>query len=431
MSLIQQRLARGQGAGDDQAAYQALRARIRDRLLGRIDPNLLFHPKGSSGLMAAVRREIAALVESDPQVPTAARQALITRLCHDIVGFGPIQPLIDDDGVTEIMVNRYDDVWTERSGRLQPEPEIRFHSEQQVRELCERIALPLRRRVDESNPILDGRLPDGSRVNAVLAPVSLDGTCLTIRKFMKALTVEKLVEVGTLTPHVMAFLQSCVVARCNVLVVGGTSSGKTALLNALSSFIPHDERIVTIEDAAELMLQQPHVVRMETRPPNVEGRGDITIRDLVRNALRMRPDRIVVGECRGPEALDMMQAANTGHDGTFSTLHANSPSDALARLETMVLMADSGLPARAIRQQIASAFDVIVEVGRLKSGIRRILSIAEVVRTDDGDVTTYELFRYDPSTDRLEPTGRPPARVAERCAWAGVTLRGVNESCST
>jgi len=416
-------MGRGPEPADD-AAYQALKSRVRERLLGRIDPNILFSPH-DAGVMALMRREIAYLVESDPGVAAGLRQAYITRLCHDIAGFGAIQPLIDDSGVTEIMVNRYDDIWTERSGRLQPQPEIKFLGEQQVRELCERIALPLRRRIDESNPILDGRLPDGSRVNAVLAPVALNGTCLTIRKFMRALTVEKLQEVGTLSPAVTDFLRSVVLSRCNALVVGGTSSGKTALLNALSSFIPADERIVTIEDAAELMLQQPHVVRMETRPPNVEGRGEITIRELVRNALRMRPDRIVVGECRGPEALDMMQAANTGHDGTFSTLHANSPMDALARLETMVLMADSGLPARAIRQQICSAFDLIIEVGRLKTGVRRILTIAEVARTPDGDIDTCELVRYDPTTDRLTPTGRPSVRVAERCAWAGVKLQGV------
>ena len=423
MSLLRQRLTRSPEPGDDQA-YQALKARVRDKLLGRIDPNMLFSPSDGN-LLAVIRREITALVDVDPTVPPGLRALYITRLCHDIAGFGPIQPLIEDPEVTEIMVNRFDDVWTERAGRLGLEPSIRFADERQVRELCERIALPLRRRIDESNPILDGRLPDGSRVNAVLAPVALGGTCLTIRKFVKALTVEKLQQVGTLTAEVTAFLESCVMARCNLLVIGGTSSGKTSLLNAVSSFIPDDERIVTIEDAAELMLQQPHVIRLETRPPNVEGRGEITIRDLVRNALRMRPDRIVVGECRGPEALDMMQAANTGHDGTFSTLHANSPTDALARLETMVLMADSGLPARAIRQQICSAFDLIIEVGRLKTGVRRILTIAEVARTPDGDIDTCELVRYDPTTDRLTPTGRPSVRVAERCAWAGVKLQGV------
>jgi pilus assembly protein CpaF len=323
------------------------------------------------------------------------------------------------------MVNRYDDVWTERRGRLQREPDIRFPSDQAVRDLCERIALPLRRRIDETIPILDGRLPDGSRVNAVLAPVALDGACLTIRKFMRALTVDRLLQVGTLTPAVARFLQACVQARCNILVIGGTSTGKTALLNALSSFIPADERIVTIEDAAELMLQQPHVVRLETRPPNVEGRGEITVRELVKNALRMRPDRILVGECRGPEALDMMQAANRGHDGTFSTLHANSPPDALARLETMALMADSGLPARALRQQIGSAFDLVIEAGRLKDGRRLILSIAEVVRGEGGDLGVAELFRYDLVTDALLPAA-PPRRVAGRCRWMGSPLEGVS-----
>ncbi len=424
MSIIGQRVARSgpaPAAEDHASNYTAVKARVRDRLLSRIDANILFNPHDSN-LMATVRREIAAIVEADPQIPPAIRPSMIVRLCHDIAGFGAIQPLIDDTTVTEIMVNRYSDIWTERAGRLQPEPSIKFQNEQQVRDLCERIALPLRRRIDETNPILDGRLPDGSRVNAVLAPVALDGTCLTIRKFSRALTVERLMEVGTLTKSLAAFLQACVVARCNVLVIGATSSGKTALLNALSSFIPEDERIVTIEDAAELMLQQPHVVRMETRPPNVEGRGEITVRDLVRNALRMRPDRIVVGECRGPEALDMMQAANTGHDGTFSTLHANSPTDALSRLETMVLMADSGLPSRAVRQQIASAFDLVVEVGRLKSGLRRILSVSEVIRPEDQEIATNDLFRYDPSTDRLTATGNPSLRVMERCHWAGVKL---------
>jgi pilus assembly protein CpaF len=428
VSILQHRLANSHEAKDDQAAYRALKARIRERLLSRIDPNLLFQPHDAS-LVATMRREITSLVESDPQVPTPARQVMITKLCHDIVGFGPIQPLIDDPEVSEIMVNRFNDIWSERAGRIHPEPDVAFHNEQQVRELCERIALPLRRRIDESNPILDGRLPDGSRVNAVLAPVALNGTCLTIRKFAKALTVARLQQVGTLNDVVTAFLRSCVLARCGILVIGATSSGKTALLNALASFIPDDERIVTIEDAAELMLQQPHVVRLETRPPNVEGRGDISVRDLVRNALRMRPDRIVVGECRGPEALDMMQAANTGHDGTFSTLHANSPGDALARLETMVLMADSGLPAKAVRSQIASAFDLVVEVGRLKTGLRRIFSIAEVNRTDDGEIGTREIFRYDMGEEKLLPTNLVPERTADRCRWAGVNLEGVEQSC--
>jgi pilus assembly protein CpaF len=424
MSLLQQRLVRAAHPGPEQSAetaYQLLKARVRERLLGRIDPNILFRPHDPQ-VAAAVKREIGAILEQEQSVPAAARPGVLTRLLHDIAGFGAIQPLIDDASVTEIMINRYDDVWTERSGTLQREPEIRFPSDQAVRDLCERIALPLRRRIDETNPLLDGRLPDGSRVNAVLAPVALDGTCLTIRKFMRALTIDRLMELGTLNLSMAGFLKAAVLTRCNILVIGATSSGKTALLNALSSFIPHDERIVTIEDAAELMLQQPHAVRLETRPPNVEGRGEITVRDLVRNALRMRPDRIIVGECRGAEALDMMQAANTGHDGTFSTLHANSPTDALSRLETMALMADSGLPARALRQQIASAFDLIIEVGRLKSGLRRILTIAEVARSEENESRTLEVFTYDPQADRLKATGAVPNRLAARCAWFGIPL---------
>ncbi|MFZ5825165.1 MAG: CpaF family protein [Bacillota bacterium] len=426
MSMIRQHMtgAPSGSLSSQDSPYQALKGRIRERLLGRIDPNILFQPHDRR-VMDAIRREIAALVESDEQVPPAGRPALVTRLCHDIAGFGAIQPLIDDPEVSEIMVNRHDDVWTERAGRLGREPAVRFPSDQAVRDLCERIALPLRRRIDETSPILDGRLPDGSRVNAVLHPVALDGACLTIRKFMRALTIERLIAFGTLHDDLVHFLHACVQARCNLLVVGGTSTGKTALLNALSSFIPDDERIVTIEDAAELMLQQPHVVRLETRPPNVEGRGEITVRELVRNALRMRPDRIVVGECRGPEALDMVQAANTGHDGTFSTLHANSPADALARLETMVLMADSGLPARAIRQQIGSAFDLVIEAGRLKDGRRRIFSIAEVARPTEGELGVTELYRYDPSTDRVARVGLP-RRVAQRCCWMGIPLEGVS-----
>ncbi|MFZ5816701.1 MAG: CpaF family protein [Bacillota bacterium] len=425
MSIIRQHLSKSGGMlpGDADGPYQLLKGRIRDRLLGRIDPNILFRPHDAR-LMESVRREIAQLVEGDSQVPAAGRPALVTRLVHDIAGFGAIQPLIDDPDVSEIMVNRFDDIWTERLGRLRREPSVRFQSDQEVRDLCERIALPLRRRIDETNPILDGRLPDGSRVNAVLHPVALDGACLTIRKFARALTVERLIAYGTLSPALASFLRTCVQARANILVAGGTSTGKTALLNALSSFIPADERIVTIEDAAELRLQQPHVVRLETRPSNVEGRGEITVRELVRNALRMRPDRIVVGECRGPEALDMMQAANTGHDGTFSTLHANSPLDALSRLETMVLMADSGLPARAIRQQISSAFDLVLEAGRLKDGRRRILSIAEVVRSGGADLAVAELYRYDPDADELRAAG-PPRRIAERCRWLSIPLEGV------
>lgn len=295
--FLQRRLlAAGVTGGEDPsvlAAYADLRRRIREHLLTRLDDTFWLR-SNDPVVMTRVRREVAGVLDREAEVPVAARPALIERLVHDIAGFGAIQPLIDDPDVSEIMVNGPDAIWVERQGQLKREEQIRFGSDQDVRELCERIAYPLRRRIDETHPILDGRLPDGSRVNAILHPVALGGTCLTIRKFTQALTVERLRHLGTLTAAVATFLQSCVQARTTILVCGGTASGKTCLLNALSSFIPRHERIVTIEDAAELKLQQPHVVRLETRPPNVEGKGEITIRDLVRTALRMRPDRIVV-----------------------------------------------------------------------------------------------------------------------------------------
>lgn len=424
MSLLQQRLLKHSGSllGDDpavQAAYATLRARVREQLLQRLDAGYWLRPHDAAA-MATVQREVARILDREADVPVPVKPALVARLVHDIAGFGPIQPLIDDPDVTEIMVNRHDDVWSERKGRLTREPAIRFGSDQEVRELCERIAQPLRRRIDETNPILDGRLPDGSRVNAVLHPVALGGTSLTIRKFAPALTPDRLLKLGSLTPEVAGFLQACVNARVSILVIGGTSSGKTSLLNALSSYIPADERIVTIEDAAELKLQQPHVVRLETRPPNIEGKGEITIRDLVRTALRMRPDRIVVGECRGPEALDMVQANNTGHEGGFSTLHANTPLDALNRLETMVLLADAGLPVSAIRRQIASAFDLVVHMVRLRSGARRIGCITEVLGCQGDEIQTQDVYVYDPGSDRLLYTGVRPVRLAQRWQWAGV-----------
>lgn len=422
--LLQQRLRRQAGSAPAEspvaaAAYSALRSRIREQLLQRLDSSYWLRPNDEAA-MAVIHREVAALLEREADVAAHLRSDLATRLVYDIAGFGAIQPLIMDATVTEIMVNRFDDIWAERSGRLSQEQGIRFGSDQEVRELCERIAQPLRRRIDETHPILDGRLPDGSRVNAVLHPVALGGTCLTIRKFAPALTVQRLTALGTITETLARFLEACVLARTSILVTGGTSSGKTCLLNALSSFIPADERIVTIEDAAELKLQQPHVVRLETRPPNVEGRGEITIRELVRTALRMRPDRIVVGECRGPEALDMVQANNTGHEGGFGTLHANSPHDGLYRLETMVLMADAGLPVVAIRRQIASAFDLVVHMVRLKTGARRIASVTEMIGCDGGEIDVQELFVYDPAADQMTFTGVRPRRLERKWHWADV-----------
>ncbi|SHM42636.1 pilus assembly protein CpaF [Caldanaerovirga acetigignens] len=317
-----------------------------------------------------------------------------SEMIDEILAYGPITPFINDPEVNEIMVNGPYKVYVEKNGVLEL-TEVTFRDEEHVMNIIERIVAPIGRRIDESMPMVDARLPDGSRVNAVIPPISLIGPVITIRKFsQRPLTVEDLIRFGTLTPEMAAFLEACVKARLNILVSGGTSSGKTTTLNVLSSFIPPTERIVTIEDAAELRLQQPHVITLESRPPNIEGRGEITIRDLVRNALRMRPDRIIVGEVRGGEALDMLQAMNTGHDGSLATGHANSPRDMLSRLETMVLMAGVDLPVRAIREQIASAIDLIIHQSRLKDGSRRITSIVEVQGMEGDVIVLQDLFTF-------------------------------------
>lgn len=419
VSYLQRRLdAAFTGDVEAKARYDALRDLVRDRLLQEIEPDKLFRPHDRS-LMLEIHERIAAILERDEfDLPARARRSYAVRLVQDLVGFGPVQPLIDDPEVTEILINRYNDVWVERRGRLERVPEVRFDSDAQVRELAERIALPLRRRIDELNPILDARLPDGSRVCATLSPPALDGCVVAIRKFSRRmLGLEGLKAAGTLTDESIRFLRRCVRARCTILVVGGTSSGKTTILNALSSLIPPDERVITIEDAAELQLQQPHVVRYETRQGNAEGRGEITMRDLVRASLRLRPDRIVVGEVRGREALDMIQANNTGHDGGFSTLHANSARDALGRLEAMVLQESDAIPIQALRQQIASAFDLVISCIRLRDGRRRIGEIVEVEGADASGYHLRTLWQYDAAADTLLPTGEEPQRLARRWLW--------------
>lgn len=330
-------------------------------------------------------------------LPADARRELLEAVLNDVVGYGPIQPLLEDDTVSEIMVNGPKRVYIEKNGQLQ-RTNITFDDDEHVLRIIERIVLPLGRRVDAENPTVDARLPDGSRVNAVIPPVAIDGPCLTIRKFRKdKLKIEQLIAFGSLTEGMAEFLRACVRARLNIIISGGTGSGKTTLLNVLSGFIPENERIVTIEDAAELQLQQEHVVRLEARPPDVNGRGAVTIRNLVRNALRMRPDRIVVGECRGGEALDMLQAMNTGHDGSLTTIHANSPRDALARLETLVLMAGMDLPLKVVRQQISSAVDLIVQQSRLRDGSRKITSISEVAGMEGDVIVMSEIFKFEQS----------------------------------
>jgi pilus assembly protein CpaF len=326
---------------------------------------------------------------------TSDRARITNEIADEILGFGPLEPFLRDADITEVMVNGHDQIFVERAGKLH-QVQASFTDEAHLRRTIDKIVGNVGRRVDESSPMVDARLPDGSRVNAVISPVALDGATLTIRKFATdPFTVYDLVSFGTMTAPVANLLAACVRGRLNIMISGGTGSGKTTTLNVVSSFVPADERIVTIEDAAELQLRQEHVVRMETRPPNIEGRGEITTRDLVRNALRMRPDRIIVGEVRGGEALDMLQAMNTGHDGSLTTLHANSPRDALARLETMVLMAGIDLPTRAIREQAASALNLIVHQSRLRDGTRRITHISEVTGMESDVITLQDLFVFD------------------------------------
>lgn len=347
-------------------------------------------------LKSSAKDELTRIIDAE-QVPLSAeeRTRLVQDVADDVLGYGPLQRLLDDPAVTEIMVNRMDQIYVERKGHLTL-ADSRFSSEEHLRRVIERIVSKVGRRIDESSPLVDARLEDGSRVNAVIPPLAVGGSSLTIRKFSKVpLTVRNLIDFGTLTPEMAELLNACVKAKLNIIVSGGTGTGKTTLLNVLSSFLPANERIVTIEDAVELQIQQDHVVRLESRPPNTEGKGEVTIRELLRNSLRMRPDRIVVGEVRGGESLDMLQAMNTGHDGSLSTVHSNSPRDAVARLETLVLMAGMDLPLRAIREQIASAVNLIVQISRLRDGSRRITHVTEVQGMEGDIVTLQDAFVFD------------------------------------
>ncbi|MGD8200777.1 CpaF family protein [Ornithinimicrobium sp. W1679] len=377
-------------------ALGALKTQAREQLFARLGARLSDPSMDERQLRELVRRELTALVNtSSMPLRTEERKRLIREITDDVLGYGPLQKLLDDDDVTEIMVNGPDHVYVERQGRLHRAP-VEFGSEEHLRRVIERIVGRVGRRIDESSPLVDARLEDGSRVNAVIAPLAFSGSTLTIRKFGRVpLQVGDLVARGSMSPQMVELLQACVEAKLNVLVSGGTGTGKTTMLNVLSSFIPGDERIVTVEDAVELQLQQEHVVRLESRPPNIEGKGEITIRDLVRNSLRMRPDRIIVGEVRGGESLDMLQAMNTGHEGSLSTLHANTPRDAISRLETMVLMAGMDLPLRAIREQIASALDVIVHLTRLRDGTRRVTHVTEVQGMEGEIITLQDAFLFD------------------------------------
>jgi pilus assembly protein CpaF len=367
--------------------------RVQQRLLSELNPNV------SADNVDEVRRALErifneTLVELDVPLSRVERAELFDQILAGILGFGPIEPLLRDDSISEIMINGPNQIYVERHGKLE-ETDVKFRDVEDLVRIIDRIVAPLGRRVDESSPMVDARLPDGSRVNVIIPPLSLVGPCLSIRKFRRgAMAMDDLVRLDALTKEMAEFLRACVLARLNIVISGGTSSGKTTLLNSLSSFIPGDERILTVEDAAELQLQQKHVVRLEARPPNVEGKGHVSIRQLVTNALRMRPDRIVVGEVRGGEALDMLQAMNTGHDGSLTTAHSNGPRDTLRRVETMVLMAGMDLPLRAVREQIASAFDLIGHLERLADGSRKVVQISEVQGMEGDVIVMQDVFRY-------------------------------------
>jgi pilus assembly protein CpaF len=368
------------------------------------------------------------LAEENIVMSRAERNALFEAIIAEILGFGPLEPLLADSSVSEIMVNGPKNVYIEQKGNL-TRAAITFENDDHVLRVLDRIVAPLGRRIDESSPYVDARLPDGSRVNAVIRPIALCGPTITIRKFSKKpLTIEDLVRFGSMSPEIAEFLRACVISRLNTIVAGGTGSGKTTLLNVCSNFIPSNERILTIENAAELQLQQEHVVSLESRPPNIEGRGEVTIQDLVINSLRMRPDRIVVGECRGGETLDMLQAMNTGHDGSLTTLHANSPRDAISRMEVMSLMAGMDLPVRAIREQISSAVDLIVQQERLRDGARKVVKVAEVQGMEGDVITLSDIFEFEQTgveagkvIGRTKPTGLRP-KFIDRIDAAGIHL---------
>ena len=377
-----------------------------------------------------IKRQIEAVYDqANLKLPQDLRGMILKEVLDELLGYGPLQPLLTDPEVTEVMVNGPKSVYVEKKGQLQ-KSQVVFDDDNHVLQIIDRIILPLGRRVDADSPTVDARLPDGSRVNAVIPPVAIDGPSITIRKFSKEkLGINNLIEFGSITEKMAEFLRACVLAHLNIIISGGTGSGKTTLLNVLSSYIPENERIITIEDAAELQLQQDHVLRMETKPAGVDGRGAVAIRDLVRNSLRMRPDRIVVGEVRGGEALDMLQAMNTGHDGSLTTVHSNSPRDAIARLETLVLMAGMDLPLKVVRQQIASAVDLIVQQTRLKDGTRKVTAVTEVAGMEGDTVVLTDVFKFEQtgvSTEGkvigdLKPTGIRPL-FSQRLEAAGFKL---------
>ena len=416
-------------ASDSGQRWATAKKTVRDAVLKELAPKVSKDGHGAEGL----EDEVTALVDrllrqEDLKISVAERRAFVSQMLSDILGYGVLDDLLGDPDVTEVMCNDFDEIWVERGGRV-ARSDVAFASREEYRNVIEKIVSAVGRRVDESSPMVDARLPDGSRVNAIVPPLAVHGPCLTIRRFSEdPFTAQDLIAFGSLSDDLALVLEACVRGKLNVLVSGGTATGKTTMLNVLSRFIPEHERIITVEDAAELQLQQPHVVTLEARPANAEGQGQVTIRDLVRNSLRMRPDRIVVGECRGGEALDMLQAMNTGHEGSLTTLHANSPRDALARLEMLVLMAGVELPERAIREMITAAIDIVVQITRLPDGSRKVTSVQEVHGMEDRTIVLQELFAYEPKVDPrgkyvgvCQPTGLRP-RFVEKLAQHGVEL---------
>ena len=416
-------------AEDGNQIFQEMKARLHRAIVTRVDLTKL-----SALTPDRVHAEVSRLAEGLLQaenlpLSTADRDRLVSEVHHELFGLGPLEPLLADPTISDILVNSYSSIYIERRGKLE-KTAISFKDDEHLRRVIERIVSTVGRRIDEAQPMVDARLPDGSRVNAIIPPLALDGPVLSIRRFGAApLRMPALIENGALTKEIAILFEMCVRARLNIIISGGTGAGKTTLLNALSAFIPAYERIVTIEDSAELQMQQPHVVRLETRPPNIEGRGEVTQRDLVRNTLRMRPDRIVIGEVRGGEAIDMLQAMNTGHDGSLTTIHANTTRDALARLETMVQMTGMRLSDRAMRQQIASAVNLVIQVARLTDGTRRIISISEITGMEGETITMQEIFQFERTgvdgtgkvIGRFRTTGIRP-RFAERLKQYGMQL---------
>lgn len=427
LAQLQTRKVAPPGATGQRDTYMDLKTRVQNRLLAELDPGM------DISKVNEVRNTIQELFEQvlgeeNIVLSRPERHRLFEQISAEILGFGPLQPLLEDETITEVMVNGAKNIYIERAGKIIRVP-FTFESDEHVMRIIDRIVAPLGRRIDESSPYVDARLPDGSRVNAVIPPISLIGPVITIRKFFKTpLTIEQLIQFGSITADALQFLKACVESRLNIIISGGTGSGKTTLLNILSQFIPNDERIITIENAAELQLRQEHVVTLESRPPNIEGRGEVTIRALVINALRMRPDRIIVGEIRDEAALDMLQAMNTGHDGSMTTAHSNSPRDTLARVETMALMAGMELPVRAIREQISSAIDLVIHQERLRDGTRKIVNITEVSGMEGDVITMTDLFLFEQSgyddgkvMGRLRPTGLRP-KFIDKIEASGIHL---------